>query len=165
MSVGENIRKIRKQQGLSMAELGERIGITAAALSRYELGQRKIGIGTLRRIAQALNVNPFELYPEDERANAIVAHLRWKLRDDSFSADELSDALSEMPEEYRGDADGNVIVQGNGKPLLKVPITPKDRIESAFERLSPEGQQAAAERLEELALLEKYQKKEPSDGS
>ncbi len=133
MSVGEKIREVRKQQGLSMAELGKRLGITAAAISRYELGQRQIRIDTLRRIAAALNADWLDLIPEDERGNWIAA-----------------DVIERI---------------GKGGSWQKVPLTPKDRVEAAFERLSPEGQQAAAERLEELALLDKYAKKEPSDGS
>ena len=44
-----------------MAELGERIGVTAAAVSRYELGQRAISVDMLERIANALNVHIFDL--------------------------------------------------------------------------------------------------------
>ena len=70
--------------------------------------------------------------------------------------------LELVPEGQRA---GMVIEHIRKKLRDEKPVTPKDRVEAAFERLSPEGQQAAAERLEELALLEKYQKKEPSDGS
>lgn len=91
-TVGANIRKVRKQQGLSMAELGGRIGITAAALSRYELGQRKIGIKTLLRIADALNVNPLSLYPEDERADAVIPYLAA----DSNALQRVTSALEEF---------------------------------------------------------------------
>ena len=70
--------------------------------------------------------------------------------------------LELVPEGQRA---GMVIEHIRKKLRDEKPVTPKDRVDAAFERLSPEGQQAAAERLEELALLEKYQKKEPSDGS
>ena len=62
MTAGELIRKNRKAQGLSMAELGNRIGVTAAAISRYELGQRELTIDTLQAIASALNLHILEFF-------------------------------------------------------------------------------------------------------
>lgn len=188
MTVGELIKNERKKAGMTQAELGKKLGISGAGIAQWENNLRKPKKETLWRIASALNTNYLNLFPEDERAGVIIEHIRAKFRNNNPIAkelpdDELIDALSEIPEEYRGDAvravaidrltkagltvtdGGKVLIQGDGKPWLKVPITPKDRVEAAFERLSPEGQQAAAERLEELALLEKYQKKEPSDGS
>lgn len=61
MTVGERIRERRQQLGLSMAELGKKLGITAAAVSRYELGQREININTLQRIADALGIHMLDL--------------------------------------------------------------------------------------------------------
>lgn len=61
MTIGERIREERKSCGISMAELGQRIGVTAAAVSRYELGQRELTIDTIERIANALGIHVFDL--------------------------------------------------------------------------------------------------------
>ena len=49
MTVGERIREKRRALGISMAELGEILGISAAAVSRYELGQRQIKLEMLKK--------------------------------------------------------------------------------------------------------------------
>lgn len=56
MNSGELIRKRRQEIGMSLEELGARLGISAAAVSRYELGQRKISTEKLLRIASILEV-------------------------------------------------------------------------------------------------------------
>lgn len=61
MTIGERIRERRQARGLTMEELGHKISATAAAVSRYELGQRNINIDTLQRIATALDVPFIEL--------------------------------------------------------------------------------------------------------
>ena len=38
MSVGERIRQLRWKKGMKLGELGAKVGLTAAAMSRYELG-------------------------------------------------------------------------------------------------------------------------------
>ena len=77
MTVGERIREKRRALGISMAELGEILGISAAAVSRYELGQRQIKLEMLKKIAIALNVPVNELFDDDasfekEHANYLV---------------------------------------------------------------------------------------------
>lgn len=57
MKTGEKIRKIRKQQKLSMKELGKRIGLSEQAISQYERGVRNISLEVLYAIANALNVS------------------------------------------------------------------------------------------------------------
>lgn len=36
MSIGNNIRKMRKKAGLTQKELGERLGISQAAIGQFE---------------------------------------------------------------------------------------------------------------------------------
>lgn len=57
MKTGEKIREIRKQQKLSMKELGKRIGLSEQAISQYERGVRNISLEVLYAIANALNVS------------------------------------------------------------------------------------------------------------
>lgn len=68
MLVGDRIRERRKVLGLSLSELGSRLGISAAAVSRYELGQRAISIDLLEKLAKALDISPVELLGRDPTA-------------------------------------------------------------------------------------------------
>ena len=48
-----NIKTIRQQAGLSQAELGKRVGLDQATISRMERGQREPTVSQLQRIAEA----------------------------------------------------------------------------------------------------------------
>ena len=54
--VGEAIRKARLAQHLTQEELGERIGVQRAQISRLEKGKSAISIPTMSRVFQALGV-------------------------------------------------------------------------------------------------------------
>lgn len=52
----ENLRRLRRQAGISQEELGARAGIQMADISRYEGGRRDPRITTVARLATALDV-------------------------------------------------------------------------------------------------------------
>ncbi len=56
MSIGENIRNIRKAKKMSQNELGKLLGVSQAMIAQYENGIRTPKLGTIARIAEALNV-------------------------------------------------------------------------------------------------------------
>ena len=55
--VGERIRKIRIAAGLSLSELGSKVGLNADRMQKYENGQRKPKQAMLKNIADALHVS------------------------------------------------------------------------------------------------------------
>lgn len=59
MTIGENIKRIRKEKGLTQKRLSELSGINEAQIRRYELGGKNANpkIETVERIAKALDVN------------------------------------------------------------------------------------------------------------
>lgn len=54
--LGEAIRKTRKAQNLTQEQLGERIGVQRAQISRLEKGNSTITLPTLSRVFQALGI-------------------------------------------------------------------------------------------------------------
>ncbi len=54
--VGEAIRKMRQAQNLTQEELGERVGVQKAQISRLEKGKSVITLPTISRIFRALGV-------------------------------------------------------------------------------------------------------------
>ena len=54
--VGEAIKKARKAQNLTQEELGERIGVQRAQISRLEKGKSVITLPTMSRIFKALGI-------------------------------------------------------------------------------------------------------------
>lgn len=55
MTVAENIKRIRKEKGLTQKQLGEKCGMSESTLRQYELGFRNPKIETVRKIAVALD--------------------------------------------------------------------------------------------------------------
>ena len=57
MSIGENIKKVRKEKGLTQKELGDRLGVKQATISMFEKDQTNIKLTTVIKIANALGVD------------------------------------------------------------------------------------------------------------
>lgn len=62
MIVGERIRAIREQKKLCQVDLGVRAGLLRSYLSQIEYGEVVPDIGTLDRIAAALEVPLYKLF-------------------------------------------------------------------------------------------------------
>ena len=81
MDIGEAIKTIRKQQGLTQKELAKFAGISPSALTYYEKNQRTPSIKALKSIAKALNVSINTLAPDDaniEKANELCQSMNEK---------------------------------------------------------------------------------------
>lgn len=68
MTKGENIRKYRKELGLTQKQLGELCGIAESTIRKYELNLLNPKLETVQKIAGVLKVFPFEIL-EDEPHN------------------------------------------------------------------------------------------------
>ncbi len=58
---GSLLRELRLASGMSQPELARRAGISQSFLSQLELGRHEAGPGTVRKLAEALGVDPSEL--------------------------------------------------------------------------------------------------------
>lgn len=61
ITIGENIRNIRKRMALTQKEVAEKIGITRVLFSDYERGRVHVYGDMIARIAIALNVSADEI--------------------------------------------------------------------------------------------------------
>lgn len=59
--LGKNLKKLRKDQGLTQEQFGELFGLTKSAIVNYETGIRKIPIDVLLQISYTFNVSLDEL--------------------------------------------------------------------------------------------------------
>ena len=68
MNIGDNIRNIRKSKKMSQTKLGTLLGVSQAMIAQYENGARIPKIETIYKIANALNVEIFDIMevPFDE---------------------------------------------------------------------------------------------------
>lgn len=107
MTVNERIKEIRKSNDLTMDKFGARIGVTKAAISKIEKGERGVTDPMIKLIVKEFGISEKwlrngegEMFPEFERADAIA-----KLADDimtevpdSFKS-RLVTALAQMTDE------------------------------------------------------------------
>ena len=59
--LGQKIKSIRKQRGLSQEQLADLVGYKVGIISKYEQGYRILDIGMLRKITAVLECNLSEL--------------------------------------------------------------------------------------------------------
>lgn len=79
MTIGENIRNIRKEKGLTQKQLGERCQINEVQIRQYELGKANPKIETVQKIAAALEVDSYSLYSFDvapEFSSEEIKHIK-----------------------------------------------------------------------------------------
>jgi transcriptional regulator with XRE-family HTH domain len=62
--IGERLRRQRTRRALTQAELAERAGVTTATVARIERDEIEPRMTTLRKLSQALEVDPAELVGE-----------------------------------------------------------------------------------------------------
>ncbi len=75
-TIGESIRRMRKEQNMTQKELGEKLG----GISQQQIGQWENGIKnpkkeTLQKIADALGISPYSLYSFDMATEEIAKEL------------------------------------------------------------------------------------------
>ena len=77
MALGEQVRRLREERFLSPSELAEKAGISRNTLYRIESGQFAAFPKTVRKLADALGVQPTDLVSMEElrtaRGNARAA--------------------------------------------------------------------------------------------
>jgi len=63
---GRRLRELRVERALSLRALGERSGVAYDTINKLELGQRPARLSTMRKLAEALGVEPRELMKGDD---------------------------------------------------------------------------------------------------
>lgn len=79
----QRLRELRKAKGLSMKELGIRVGCTESAISCYELGKRSPDYETLLKLAEELDSSVSYLLEEDIKNQPIPEN---ELNEELFKA-------------------------------------------------------------------------------
>lgn len=67
----ERLREARTQSGLTLAQMGERLGVAASQIQRMEKGKRRITLDVLERYCEALNIDLVELIRTEVRVPVI----------------------------------------------------------------------------------------------
>ncbi len=65
--IGQRVRALRLQRGLSQTELGNLISVTFQQVQKYEKGANRISAGRLQRIAEVLGVPVVHFFASAEQ--------------------------------------------------------------------------------------------------
>lgn len=135
----ENIRRLRKEAGLTQAALAEKLGMNRATISKYETGDICPPLPIVRRLCDILNCDFHDIVQSSEPPRQTTPESLHKIEE--LMGKEPGYLESDLPTE------------------LSETVKRIYRIKTAFDGMSQEGQEEATRRVEELARLPEYQKK------
>lgn len=76
-NIGGRIRYLRQCMGITQAELAERLGVTPATVSKYELNLREPNLKTLRLLTNILHISANELIKDYRGINSIKKDIKY----------------------------------------------------------------------------------------
>jgi transcriptional regulator with XRE-family HTH domain len=94
-SLGKRLRALRKEQGLTLAKLGQQVGLSASYLSQIERGVTMPSLARLATIASALDVEVRHFFEEDVSDPCVIRLNQGKRL--GSTADVLVELLSADP--------------------------------------------------------------------
>lgn len=65
MDIGENIKKIRKEKQITQAQLATNAGLSEISIRKYESGERKPKLETIKKLASGLSVYIADILGDD----------------------------------------------------------------------------------------------------
>ncbi len=164
MTVAENIKRIRKEKGLTQKQLGERCGMSESTLRQYEIGYRNPKLETIQKIAAALHVSPSEL---DERIDALrkshrligsmYSEMEKKRLKDGKNFEHTLEIYNKLIKAQMEISD-KLAKDLTAEELEKILVTKEQELLSLYLQLNEAGKQKAIEDVENLTYNPKYKK-------
>jgi len=76
VEVGLNLRRVRRDRGLSQADVGDALGITFQQVQKYERGANRVSASMLVKAARFLGVRAADLLPQEDMGKSADMLLR-----------------------------------------------------------------------------------------
>lgn len=144
-TVAFNIKKYRKNLGMTQENLAAAIKTTKSAISKYELGRRFPDADTMDDLAKALGISPLFLIADEETAERTLETLNHGSRQ---STPEHRRELEKMMGKEEGYLEENAVQQ--------MRRTREEQLLTAYGKLNDFGQAVALVDVERLSTQEKY---------
>lgn len=77
LTVGQNIRLIRKARGLTQENLADGVGVTFQQVQKYEKGTNRVSCSMLIRICEQLEAHPMDILPPLSSVAHPLTELPW----------------------------------------------------------------------------------------
>lgn len=97
--LGERIKKIRNEKGLSQVDVGKHIGHTSASISNIENGEQRIQLADLYKLAEFFEVEPFFLLPTLQELKDSMPSIDKEIKKYPPAQQELIDSLRKTMKE------------------------------------------------------------------
>lgn len=158
MTMGERIKRIRKQKGLTQHELGELLGVTQSMIAAYENNARNPKFETIKKIAAALGTSTSTLMGSTQPTE--------QFRQMNHNLEGFGNFLLESAKEhdkeyvkYYLEYLAFIINHSNNNESLSLKKSEeniKNAILDSYNKLNITGKQIAADCIEGLTNIEKY---------
>ena len=133
--LGDRIKKLRKERGLTQQELGSMLGVQKSAIAKYENGRvSNLKKDTISKLAEIFQVSPNYLLCIDEPASPLISHnIEIPLYSDVccgegiFVEDNIEEYIS-LPESLLSSTKEYFCQYANGDSMKNESIQPGDLI-------------------------------------
>lgn len=171
MTIGELIKRARKQGNMSQKDLAEKLGVSTSMIGQYETDARNPKLVTLQKIATALQVELTTLLPSNvikslqlDPDDKIYVGPDGTIYLQSWSATDPS--VAEHYDQRSSPRNIKRLVEKLETTLI--PCRDSDcnhllKLIDNYVLLNEVGKHIAVERVEELTEIPKYQKEPPQD--
>lgn len=152
MTVGENIKRIRKQRNLTQKQLGEIMGISQSAVGQFENSKTPPKNNTIFKFAEALSVSPAELF---EGCPQSYVYGR-SLNEDYKDYLDIKEKAKENYERYREIVkDAEPDERRDALIIDDILVTEKNLLRQ-YRKLNLTGKAEAIKRVSELSYFPKF---------
>lgn len=155
MNFQENLKFLRKSNGISQKKLADTIGVAQSSINYWEKGKRIPSIEAVQKLADYFNVSLYELLNTSYHTSKVNTKTQ---RNDTENLTEAEKGLNKLANEIV-----NTVIGGNSmQDIANSNTTVKHRYEKyieSFKELNDEGQKKAVEQVELLAKIPEYRKK------
>lgn len=118
--VGNTLKSLRKERKLTLKDLAEKTGVSISFLSQVERGKSSVTLESLKKIADALGVNPSVFFAKDDLQDDL------NTRRERFYYKDLSDGIQDanfspiLVSLQPGENEGNAFSHGGHEFLFVV---------------------------------------------
>lgn len=158
MGIGESIKRIRKEKGMTLQELANNMGCTPQLISQYETKKRIPKLETIQKIAHALDVPLHDIFVIKEDNGLTNIDLT-----DIDDSEDINKYLSTIIPHF----EENILKEKEEiervERLIELENLENQNIEQLIDnylKLNDLGQQEAIKRVEELTEIPRYTKED-----
>ncbi len=125
MTIGENIKRERKQKGLTQEELAKKLGVSVMTVRRFETDAREPKMNMIKKIAAVLNIDYIFLIRTSLNPQ-IITETSEGIEIKEMSKKEAEQLLEQLPQNQLLEAFQNLNEDGQNKVIEYAnDITPK----------------------------------------